>query len=427
MRLRKKKKKERKQRVTATADLLRPLAAAAAYRDMERLAVESNLLRQYSRQAVPQPSAGPLFSVEAWCDQNKLVRHRQPPRPIERRAPRFFGRKAFYIAEGTVNTIGSYVADLRNVYSVGGSSIVVSRSGEILDDESTLKNIEHFAIREKCMVWRGQNSALIATHPASEPNIPSGIIVCGAHCLNYFHWLVETLPRVLLARNLDLLGEAPLLIPQNLHPNLLRSLEIACDAKAKVQFVEPNHLYLVDHAIYVSDRTRILDNYDSAYWYKFQSIMDPSAIRDVQQSLISCADSTDTSRRKTMLLRGKKYRALLNEDKLATMACDAGFELLDPAELTFDQQVNYYRSCEVIIATSGAAVANIVFCRPGTRIFVLVSDFPHLDYYCFSQIADALALELVYVMGRREPRSSPYEHHEDFTIDESDFAEVLRY
>jgi capsular polysaccharide biosynthesis protein len=59
---------------------------------------------------------------------------------------------------------------------------------------------------------------------------------------------------------------------------------------------------------------------------------------------------------------------VLNEKDFEQMLRDAGFVLTEVEGLSWPEQVALFREAEVIFAPHGAALANTVFCEPGTFI-----------------------------------------------------------
>ena len=48
---------------------------------------------------------------------------------------------------------------------------------------------------------------------------------------------------------------------------------------------------------------------------------------------------------------------------------------MDPEKLSFEHQVKIFRESAVIIGQMGAALANLIFCSPGTKVLALASPF----------------------------------------------------
>ncbi len=73
-------------------------------------------------------------------------------------------------------------------------------------------------------------------------------------------------------------------------------------------------------------------------------------------------------------------RTLLNERALEKLLAAQGYETLVPGTLSVADQIAAFRNAECVVAAHGAALANIVFCEPGTRIVELFPEYtvsPH--------------------------------------------------
>jgi LPS sulfotransferase NodH/capsular polysaccharide biosynthesis protein len=59
---------------------------------------------------------------------------------------------------------------------------------------------------------------------------------------------------------------------------------------------------------------------------------------------------------------------LANEAEVAARAEASGFELIEPGAMPFARQVQAFAQASHIVAANGPALANLVFCRPGTTV-----------------------------------------------------------
>ena len=65
-------------------------------------------------------------------------------------------------------------------------------------------------------------------------------------------------------------------------------------------------------------------------------------------------------------------RTVLNDDAVTTVLEERGFVLVDPGQLTVADQIRTFANAEVVVATHGAALANLTFCTPGATVIELV-------------------------------------------------------
>ncbi len=64
-----------------------------------------------------------------------------------------------------------------------------------------------------------------------------------------------------------------------------------------------------------------------------------------------------------------KKRVLINRHAVEELFRQAGFEIVAPERLTVMEQIRLFASCAIVAGKSGAAMANVGFCDPGTRVF----------------------------------------------------------
>jgi hypothetical protein len=67
-------------------------------------------------------------------------------------------------------------------------------------------------------------------------------------------------------------------------------------------------------------------------------------------------------------LHDTSKRVLVNRDEVEELFQQAGFEIVDPEKLTIVEQIRLFASAVFVAGESGAGMANIGFCDPGTRV-----------------------------------------------------------
>jgi len=70
---------------------------------------------------------------------------------------------------------------------------------------------------------------------------------------------------------------------------------------------------------------------------------------------------------------GARRRRVANESELWRALEADGFQRIRLEDLTWAEQINAFRHAKVIVAPHGAGLANLAFCRPGTRVIELFS------------------------------------------------------
>ncbi len=107
-------------------------------------------------------------------------------------------------------------------------------------------------------------------------------------------------------------------------------------------------------------------------------------------------------------------RRLANEAELSAALQAIGFVVVEPEQLSFDDQVALFASATAIVGLGGAGLFNAVFSKPGTKLVTLEASnaFIHSHANLFS----SLGLDYAVVFGKRNELDDRWPHHE-WTID----------
>lgn len=112
-------------------------------------------------------------------------------------------------------------------------------------------------------------------------------------------------------------------------------------------------------------------------------------------------------RRRLYLSRaGVRLRGLDNEHEVATALTARGFQIIRPEALPHHAQVELFGAAAMVVGTSGAGFANLLFCPPGTRV---VETCPgDLQYPYFAGLALQLGQHYAAVDGSPAGRRERY-------------------
>ncbi len=110
---------------------------------------------------------------------------------------------------------------------------------------------------------------------------------------------------------------------------------------------------------------------------------------------LKASDSTSTATnsgkskqgRRLYLSRSKSgTRSINNEKELISFLEVFGFEVTSLEEMSLKEQASLVAKAEIIIAPHGAALTNIMYCRPGTKIIELFSSHIEPCFWIMSQL-----------------------------------------
>lgn len=119
-------------------------------------------------------------------------------------------------------------------------------------------------------------------------------------------------------------------------------------------------------------------------------------------------------------------RTIANSDEIESYLKSHGFHTLDAGDHSVAEQATFFRQAKFIIGIHGAALANLMFCRPGTKILELLS--PIGGSPSFGRISAMLQLDYQLLIGTTKVESgslSTVNNQQNFSINLSDLQKAV--
>lgn len=340
---------------------------------------------------------------------------------------------------------------LKNAYVVGGTEMVISEDGTLLYDELALGDPDRYGVKAwgiiPALPFGGhlpaatRNKVLISYWQGKvKPTLPCAISLTKDHSRNYYHWMLECLPRALVAVKKPEFADYPLLVDENLPPQILESLRLVAPER-KIIPVMSGMAINVKELVFPSVFSYPHDFYGRDTYIE-DLLISPDAIRLVREALLPLArvnkyenhhngqrknqrngqpnghhgnekeNGGSNAKRRIYLARsGGTHRALTNEAELIEMLEKIGFTVVHPGKLSLLEQISLFSSAEIIVGPTGAGMTNIIFAPTECKILILAGATRHANYYIFAQIAQALGQTLSYVTGKPGDRSNLHSHY----------------
>lgn len=319
-----------------------------------------------------------------------------------------------------------YIADVPDALITGGTNLVMTDSSVICHD---LYDFTHDYTSEelngKAYIWpqRQRIAWLMRTTPIRILARAACFTDACAH--NYSHWMTEVLPRINLFCRSEKSLEVPLIVNEGLHRNLLESLRTVAGDQREIIFlpttscmrVEKLSITSVTGYIPFERRSNRLKNHSHGRF-------SPFAILSLRQCLQEgIAAPSGPPPRKIFIKRNSGIRNITNAREVAELLVARGFEVVEPEHLTFAQQVVLFSNADIVIGATGAALANLVFCKPTTKIIIMISDYKYMPYWYWQNMACAVGNEVTYVIGKCVGAKSHL--HSDFTVNTAYVLDAL--
>lgn len=313
-----------------------------------------------------------------------------------------------------------YVAKLHDVLVLAGTRYVLANNDTILHDEEFEFQSAEDAATKYYNACRGKNGMLKLKFSMQQASwVDACINLMHEYSVNYFHFIAETMPRMLLVEELDIPLDIPYLFEDSLHANMRYLVELLNVRKRPVLYLQSGRLYSVASMYLPSDMTSVIDAYNGGPELK-QTVLEVEYIR---KAVSRCMEAFPVigprqPRRKIYATRSSGYRKLLNEAELETKLAALGFEILKTEGLNVETQARIFRDASIVVGPTGANLANIVWCDPGTKVVVLASDHHSHQLYFWELLGRVASCDVKILQGPRAyNRDDKYCLHDDYYID----------
>lgn len=253
----------------------------------------------------------------------------------------------------------------------------------------------------------------------SELKVACAINLVGQSTTNYAHWLTEILPKLALLRAQEDLRDIPIVLDKDLPQNMLESVDLIGGKErmriflSKWQEAKIENLYCLSQPGYEPYVPHGIDNRATS---KIINSFSQPALQTLRECAWQAVGAEPCRSKRIFLVRSKgstNLRGLENADQVISLLEGEGFQSVDPAKLSFAEQIQLCSQAEIIIAPVGAALANMIFASERCKILILSPYHEGANYYYYSNLAATLGHPCYYVVAplkdlRTHPMHSQY-------------------
>jgi capsular polysaccharide biosynthesis protein len=270
---------------------------------------------------------------------------------------------------------GTWVRKYESLKVFGPTVSVVDNDGQLLVDVSVewgRKGEEHWTFRRLALPF-----------PKLIPGKTLVLVSTGGD--TYFHWMTDVLPRIRIVQQAgyDLATFDHFLInglDQPFQKETLRALNIATERC--LTFSGRSKAFRLEEAILPS-------------LPGMPGVVPPETVEFLQGTI--SVKKTGSGRKIFIGRGGANHRQLIHEKEIASHLLKMGFETVGCGKLSVEEQADRFCSANIVVGAHGAALTNLVFCRPGTKVVELFS--PHYVNPCYRDLSVAAGLKHSAVIG----------------------------
>jgi capsular polysaccharide biosynthesis protein len=242
------------------------------------------------------------------------------------------------------------------------------------------------------LLAHGRRMAIVAAGP--EQTIDSGVFLGGNGAFNYYHWMIELLPKLKFVEE----DTGPLLVSDDVArlPAFREALTLASRAR-KVVLLKQDATYRVSHLLYVQAPSLCPFNLRSGESFEVRDfVLRPSSVEFLRDRLLGPSARQRSSRQRRLFFARKPVRREYNQDEIFALFERRGFERVYMEELSLREQIDVVQSADMLAGPTGAAWTNLLFAQRGTRCLCWMAE-EQRGFAAYSNLAQVVGAELRYV------------------------------
>jgi capsular polysaccharide biosynthesis protein len=305
----------------------------------------------------------------------------------------------------TASVCNLWVAKLEGAQVVGPSIGVMTKNRTFLGDVSIefSKSIEDHGMMRRF------------TLPPAQLLQGKSVLLGSTGGNTYHHWMMEVIPR------LRLLGEAGLdvrsfdhvLVNSTMHEFQRESLASLGIKKEYIRTFRKGTRYICE-TLYLASLPGLLGR--------------PLNVTcDFLRKIFLESTSIKSARKLWIGRKAQLSRSLQGADEIEQCLRQRGFENFEPGDWTVRKQAQAFFGADWVVAVHGAALTNLAFCRPGTRVIELFSS----EYVnpCYRDLCAAAGLLHYAVLSPKlktgEAPAGLHDASKEVKIEVTDLEKVL--
>ncbi|WP_292294413.1 glycosyltransferase family 61 protein [Marivita sp.] len=212
-----------------------------------------------------------------------------------------------------------------------------------------------------------------------------GILLAPAWHHNFYHWMIDILPRLTLLSQ-PLSEGLPIVVPDSLK-GFARGTLAAALAALEIEneiVILSDGAHRFDRLVMPTNLSRTLD-------------VSPSQ-RDFLRSVFSPKGTDGQKKRRIYISReDAQVRRIANEAEIREILLPLDFEIVTMSGLSVPEQAALFASADIVITHHGAAMTHLAFCDPGTVAIEIFQDGHFAP--CFAKLAQLGDLRYGFGVG----------------------------
>ena len=214
---------------------------------------------------------------------------------------------------------------------------------------------------------------------------------------NYYHWMLDILPRFELIRQSEgSFDRVARFVVNDLNKNYQKETLDYLQIPSDKIVVSSECLHLQAERLLVPSITATLPPWNRG----FTAATPPWVCRVLRKNLLPMQKKpSSTPHRLYVSRKNATHRRILNEEEVVACLKNFGFASVALEDFTVAEQIALFSQAEAIAGCHGAGLTNLIFCQPGTKAIEFFAPAYVRNY--FQVICHHLQLEYYYLLGKQ--------------------------
>ncbi len=304
-----------------------------------------------------------------------------------------------------------------NLYEFENAIVGATSSAIWVDEKLILERVEG-SDPARCnsaggfVIAHGLKSAVI--RQSSIVDLDSGLFLGGNGAFNYYHWLIEILPKLEYFNDPSI----PLLVSEDVGktPSFKEALDIVAGIR-KIIFLCNDFLYRVKRLHHINSPILCPFNMKENFTLNTNDFVTRwSSLDFLRHTLVTGVKAPRRRSGNRVFLARKSNRRNYNQDETFEIFKRFGFERVHLEEFSLRDQIQAIADAEMIAGPTGAAWTNLVFANAGTKCLCWMAD-SQTGFAGYSNIAHHFGVELNYMTYPSAARSTDQLYYMDYHLD----------
>ncbi len=326
----------------------------------------------------------------------------------------------------SLSSIPVYAFMLRNATVFPASHLVAVGGRAYIDSFPCSSHAKNNRIRyddRSILIHDAQR--MIVRNPAGTKRIARGIHLLDSGGHNYFHFMIELLPKLLLLKEkAPAYAGWPLIVAASWRANENFKEVLRHAGFENLLFLEEEEGLTAGELLYISKLWNMPFNLKYGHFEISDLRYHPALFRLYDafiEGLPPGHAGAEGMPGRILLSRANTGQRKYNDKEIEGIAAAHGFEIVDAGKLSFIGQFHLFRNAECIVGPTGASWTNLIFASAGTRALCWMSELWG-EFPAFSTLAAMRGVELQYIIF---PPGSAKEPHHDYYLDPEIFERRL--